>query len=101
LHLYLLNERLKSPQGHSATLSTAPSLLSSPTAFYDFKSSQLVLNSHRFPKAFKYHLYASFHSHLPEELFFDDFMTALGKACTQTFKGVGKALEKGDAMDDA
>ena len=31
----------------------------------------------------------------------DDFMTALGKACTQTYKGVGKSLEKGDAMDDA
>ena len=101
LHLHLLNERLKSPQGHSATLSLAPSILTSPTAFYDFKSSQLVLNSHRFPKAFQYHLYSSFHSHLPEELFFDDFMTALGKACAQTYKGVGKALEKGDAMDEA
>lgn len=39
LHLYLLNERLKSPQGQTAGISTAPSLLSSPTAFYDFKSS--------------------------------------------------------------
>jgi hypothetical protein len=44
-------------------------------------------------------LYQSFHSHLPEELFFEDFTTALNKAFKETYRGVGKALEKAETLD--
>jgi hypothetical protein len=40
----------------------------------------MILQTRKFPKDFMYHAYASFHSHLPEELFFEDFSTFFNKA---------------------
>lgn len=47
-----------------------------------------------------YHAYASYHSHLPEELFFDDFATFFKKANSQTFKQLSKTFEKCDSHDE-
>jgi hypothetical protein len=61
----------------------------------------MTLNSHRLhtrSSTFRYHLYESFHSHLPEELFFEDFMTAMNKACKVTYKVMAKAFERVDAI---
>ena len=41
-----------------------------------------------------YHAYASFHSHLPEELFFEDFSTFFKKANSQTFKAFANSFEQ-------
>jgi len=90
LHVYLLTERLTTP------LPSQPTLLSSPGAFSALKQSQVILNAHRFPKAFLYHLYESFHSHLPEELFYEDFVLALRRACRQSAKGMAEGFEKAD-----
>ena len=44
-----------------------------------FKKTQLIINSRKFPRKFLYHAYDAFHSHLPEELFFEDFVTFFNK----------------------
>lgn len=80
LHLYLLNEKLRLVMRHTPSLTTAPS------EYLDYKKSVLLINSRKFPKSFLYHAYASFHSHLPEELFFDDFATFFSKANSQTYR---------------
>lgn len=75
LHLYLLVERLREPEGIGA-----PKLTSNFREYVDFKRSLFVLNSRKFPRPFMYHAYESFHSHLPEELFYEDFTTFLKKS---------------------
>ena len=47
-----------------------------------------------------YHAYASFHSHLPEELFFDDFSSYFKKANSQTFKHFASTFEKCDSNEE-
>ena len=60
----------------------------------------MVLSARKFPKSFMYHAYASFHSHLPEELFFEDFSNFFKKANSQTFKHFGKTFEKCESNED-
>jgi hypothetical protein len=96
LHLYLLTDRLKQG-GFSGT----PSLTQDFAGYIDFRSSLFVLHSLKFPRnPFMYHAYASFHSHLPEELFFDDFNTFFKKANQQTSKQFGKAFEEIDRLEE-
>lgn len=85
LHLYLLNERLQSP------MQGAPSFPSKD--YLALKRAQLTINSRRFPRHFMYHAYSVYHSHLPEELFFDDFVTFFKKANAQVFRGLQKGFE--------
>lgn len=61
--------------------------------YQDFKKSVFMLNARMFPKRFQYECYQKFHSHLPEELFFEDFMEFFKKANNQTFKQFNKAFE--------
>lgn len=58
------------------------------------------MNNRRFPKPFLYYAYENFHSHLPEELFFEDFTLGFKKANAQTFKHFGKACEEIDKLED-
>jgi hypothetical protein len=60
----------------------------------------MILQTRKFPKDFMYHAYASFHSHLPEELFFEDFSTFFNKVNSQTFKGFSSTFEKCDNIDE-
>jgi len=54
----------------------------------EYKRTLLILNnpSRFLPKPFMYFCYSQFHSHLPEELFFDDFTNFFRKANNQTAK---------------
>jgi hypothetical protein len=60
----------------------------------------MILQTRKFPKDFMYHAYASFHSHLPEELFFEDFSTFFNKANALTFKAFSSTFEKCDNLDE-
>jgi hypothetical protein len=82
LHLYLITERLK----HGGFLG-APSLTGDFWRYVDLRRSLFVMHNLKFPRApFMYHAYSTFHSHLPEELFFDDFATFFKKANKNTMK---------------
>lgn len=43
-----------------------------------------------------YHAYGAFHSHLPEELFFEDFVTFLKKSNAETYRQFNKTFEQID-----
>jgi hypothetical protein len=90
LHLYLLLERLKTLTNPNL------SLIKSPSEYLSFKRSLMILQTRKFPRDFMYHAYASFHSHLPEELFFEDFCTFFKKANQQTYKALATAFDKCD-----
>lgn len=90
LHLYLLTEKLKS----------AHVPISQIRDFLSLKKTLLILNSRRFPRNFLYHSYSAFHSHLPEELFFEDFSTFFKKANSQTSKAFSTAFEQIDTLED-
>ena len=67
----------------------------------DFRKSLFVLHSLKFPRnPFMYHAYASFHSHLPEELFFEDFTTFFNKANSTTTKQFAQTFKKIDKHED-
>jgi len=59
---------------------------------WDLKKSVFILNTRWFPKYFLYYSYQNFHAHLPEELFFDDFVTFFKGANLKTFKSFSKSL---------
>ena len=65
----------------------------------ELKKATIILNNRFFKKKFLYYSYANFHSHLPEELFFDDFCFDFKKACTQTYKQFGAAFDEIDQLD--
>ncbi|CAI2377730.1 unnamed protein product [Moneuplotes crassus] len=41
---------------------------------YELRKGTFIMNSCRYPQPFMSYLYDQFHSHLPEELFYDDFV---------------------------
>ena len=67
--------------------------------FIELKQATFILNNRFFKKKFLYYSYANFHSHLPEELFFDDFSFEFKKASTQTYKQFGSAFDEIDKLD--
>ena len=59
-----------------------------------------MLSSNRLlPKDLLYFYYLHFHDHLPEELFFDDFLKELKLSNKQTFKNYSKVFESDSDID--
>ena len=60
----------------------------------------MIMNSRKFPTPFMYHAYGAFHSHLPEELFFDDFVTFFKKSNAETYRQFSRSFEKIDQEEE-
>lgn len=84
LHLFLMANRLKR--------TSQPFSVKHMREYLDYKKAVFMLNTRIFPKRFKYDMYEYFHSHLPEQLFYEDFQKFIAKANTQTFKQFSKAF---------
>lgn len=78
--------------------STAMPIVQSFKFSYDLRKSTFLLNSGRFPSRFMSLLYHKFHSHLPEELFYDDFVKFYRKNYSAINKFIHNAVRKG--VDD-
>lgn len=93
LHMWLISRALmhQTPPSWKATL--------------QLRTSLVRMNTHRFPWQLREHFYSSFHSHLPIELFMDDFEVFFldsGRNLWRQMKRYeeGKA-EIGEALDKA
>ena len=65
--------------------------------YKELKEAQFVIGLSRYPQSHKYFLYRHFHSHLPEDLFFEDFTQALKASNRISFKAYSKAFREIDA----
>jgi hypothetical protein len=95
VHLFLIAEQLRSTRAVGAPQSMADRLRD----YKQLKKAQFIFSTSRFPQSHKYFLYRHFYSHLPEDLFFEDFERALKRSNRSTFKAYGKAFKAIDAMD--
>ena len=59
-----------------------------------------VLSARRFPRTCYYNAYQNFHWHLPENLFYVDFVTYLKKVNAQTYKKFNKAFKDLDTLEN-
>lgn len=89
LHLFLLADRMRKCRVKvgSHGLST----------FMEHKNMMLALGARRFGRDFYQKTYQNFHSHLPEELFYDDFVVFFKDTNKKTQRALSRAFKEIDA----
>ena len=73
LHMFLLADRVRTINSKQENIS----LMGTPYQYAELKRIQLRFAHSRYPQSFKNFMYYHFYSHLPEDLFFDDFVSDL------------------------
>ena len=92
MHLFLLADRMR--------MSRITIFNHGLASVFEHKRTMFVLGARRFNRIFYQNTYQNFHSHLPEELFYKDFIKFFKKTNKNVYKIMAKTFKSIDAAID-